>query len=259
MAKGGRDSKYLPVRWWAHLRGQGHDERSVNPFCRTAPPHGYMRHVAEDFYRGRQSEQCLSCGGVLIPGEVHWTTLNIVPASPNSDGYCAQFYVVARKLICIKVVHWSMFFHFGIMTITKIIMDWSCHDVQVGAITLNLDLNQMQWTHAYQADWQRYFKPIYLPFICNTSAWSVNQICSPYIALQICYTYQEQNPQESLDVELQSWPYALNFRLRHMKCMGCFLQIGPNSTIPHVNPPIWKIVGLRCSFTLIFALESKSA
>jgi hypothetical protein len=138
-----------------------------------------------------------SRGGVLIPGEVHWTTVNSAPASPNSDGYCAQFYVVARKLICIKVVHWSMFFHFGIMTIPKILMDWSCHDAQVGAITLNLDLNQMQWTHVYQADWQRYFDSIFLSFLCNTSAWSLNQLCSPYIALPIYYTDQEQNPQES--------------------------------------------------------------
>jgi hypothetical protein len=110
------------------------------------------------------------------------------------------------------------------------------------------DLNQMQWTHVYEADWQHYFKPIYLSFLCNTSAWSLNQICSPYIAQQICYTDQEQNPQESWDVELQSWPYALNFRLRHMKCMGCFLQIGPNSTIPLVNPPIWKNSGFEVLF-----------
>ena len=71
MARGGRDSKDLPVRWRAHPRGQGHNERPVKSFSRTTPPHGYMRHVAEDFYRGRKSEQCLSRGGILIPGEVH--------------------------------------------------------------------------------------------------------------------------------------------------------------------------------------------
>jgi hypothetical protein len=49
MVGGGRDSKDLLVRWRAHLRRQGHDERPVNPFSRTTPPHGYMRHVAEDF------------------------------------------------------------------------------------------------------------------------------------------------------------------------------------------------------------------
>jgi hypothetical protein len=56
MAGGGRDSKDLPVRWRAHSRGQGHGERPVKSFSRTTPPHGYMRHVAEDFYRGRKSE-----------------------------------------------------------------------------------------------------------------------------------------------------------------------------------------------------------
>jgi hypothetical protein len=71
MVGGGQDSKDLPVRWRAHPHGQGHGERPVNPFSRTAPPHGYMCHVAEDFYRGRKSEQCLSRGGVLIPGEFH--------------------------------------------------------------------------------------------------------------------------------------------------------------------------------------------
>jgi hypothetical protein len=227
MAGGGRDSKDLPVRWWARARVQGHGERPVKCFSRMAPPHGYMRHVAEDFYSGHESEQCLSHGGILIPGEVHWTTVNSAHPSLNLDGYCAQFYVVACKLICIEVVHWSMFFHFGIMTIPKILMDWACHDGQVGIITLNLDLNQMQWTHVYQADWQRYFKPIYLSFLCNTSAWSLNQICSPYIALQVCYTDQKQNSQEFWDVELQSWPYALTFRLGHIWFMWCFLQIGP--------------------------------
>jgi hypothetical protein len=29
-----------------------------------------MRHIAEDFYRGRKSEQCLSRGGVFIIGKV---------------------------------------------------------------------------------------------------------------------------------------------------------------------------------------------
>jgi hypothetical protein len=54
------------MRWQARTRGQGHDERPVKCFSRTAPPHGYMHHVAEDFYRGRKSEQCLSRGGVLF-------------------------------------------------------------------------------------------------------------------------------------------------------------------------------------------------
>jgi hypothetical protein len=211
------------------------------PFSRTTPPHGYMCHVVEDFYRGRKSEQCLSRGGVLIPGEVHWTTVNSAPDSPNSNGYCAKFYVVARKQICIKVVPWSMFFHFGIMTIPKILTDWSGQGTQVGAITLNLDLNQMQWTHIYQADWQRYFTPIYLSFLCNTSAWSLKQICSPYIALQIFYTDQEQNPQESWDVELQSQPYSTDFGLRHIRGIGCLFANRPkshNSTCKSSN--VWN-------------------
>jgi hypothetical protein len=119
------------------------------PFSRTMPPHIYMRHVAEAFYCDRKSEQCLSHGGVLILGEVHWTTVNSASDSPNSNGYGTKFYVVARKQICIKVVPWSMFFHFGIMTILKILTDWSGQGAQVGAITLNLDLNQSQWTHIY--------------------------------------------------------------------------------------------------------------
>jgi hypothetical protein len=71
------------------------------------------------------------------------------------------------------------------------------------------------------------FNLIYLSFLCNTSAWSLKKTCSPYIALPICYTDQEQNPQESWDVELQSQHHSSDFGLRHMRGIGCLFANRP--------------------------------
>jgi hypothetical protein len=37
--------------------GKATTSAQVKCFGQTAPPHGYMRHVPEDFYHGRKSEQ----------------------------------------------------------------------------------------------------------------------------------------------------------------------------------------------------------
>jgi hypothetical protein len=71
-------------------------------------------------------------------------------------------------------------------------------------------------------DWQTNFRSIFLPLSCSTRAYLLNKICSLYIALQVCYIDQKQNPLEFWDMGFQCWPHWTEFILRHIKCMGCF-------------------------------------
>jgi hypothetical protein len=219
MAGGGRDSKIFQCAGELTRAGRATTSVRWTPINWTTPPHGLCATSRKIFTAA--ASPILSRGGILISYEVCWITVNSMPARPNSNGYCFKFYVVACKRIWIQVVPGPMFFHFGIMTMSKILTDWSGQGAQVGTITLNPNPNQMQWTYTYQADWLCFFNIIYLSFLCNTSAWLHKKTRSPYIVLPICYTNQEQNPQESWDVELQCQPHPSDFGLRHMRGIRC--------------------------------------
>jgi hypothetical protein len=49
----------------------------------------FMRHVAEDFYRGRSP--ILSRGGDLISSEICWTTVNSTPAGRIQMAIASNF------------------------------------------------------------------------------------------------------------------------------------------------------------------------
>jgi hypothetical protein len=85
---------------------------------------------------------------ILSPARFFWSLVNSTPIRLISKGYCSKFHVDARRQICIKIVPWSMFFHYAVMTMPKILMDWSGQSAQNGAITLNPDQIQIQWIDA---------------------------------------------------------------------------------------------------------------
>jgi hypothetical protein len=121
MAGGGWDSKIFQCTGELTRAGRATTSVRWTPINWTAPPHGLCATSWKIFIAA--ASPILSHDGVLIPGEICWTTVNSTPARPNSNGYCFKFYVVACKRIYIKVVPGLMFFHFGITTMSKILMD----------------------------------------------------------------------------------------------------------------------------------------